>query len=216
LRQDSYKALTEPVTFVEADGTKVETVHTARFGEIEERFYAATPKGRKLYDDCLAAAEVMKEENPGLIKKDFELYQEKFAECFDSFPKTLPELLEQKLVFGRYTATEKGLRAKGNINTTDILELVKLGYADYDGLRYEDFLPFSAAGIFASNLGQYGTKSTATEKPVYTKETLERIMNKSIVDATELYASMEKESLNEVFARLGLSEKPRRESAMAM
>jgi uncharacterized glyoxalase superfamily metalloenzyme YdcJ len=202
LRQDSYKALTEPVTFVEADGTKIETVHTARFGEIEERFYAATPKGRKLYDECLAAAETKK--NPSLIKKDFDAYQNEFSKCFDAFPKTLPELLEQKLVFGRFFATERGLAAKGKISTNDIWELVKLGYADYDGLRYEDFLPFSAAGIFASNLGQYGTKSTATQKPVYTKESLEKIMGKTIVDATELYAAMESESINEVFARLGL------------
>ncbi|TAK92687.1 MAG: DUF1338 family protein, partial [Verrucomicrobia bacterium] len=36
LRQDSYKALTEPVKFREADGTTVDTVHTARFGEIEQ------------------------------------------------------------------------------------------------------------------------------------------------------------------------------------
>lgn len=206
LRQDSYKALTEPVTFVEADGTKIETVHTARFGEIEERFYAATPKGRKLYDECLAAAETMKEKNPGLIKKDFDAYQNEFAKCFDAFPKALPELLERKLVFGRFFATEKGLAAKGNIHTSDIWELVKLGCADYDGLRYEDFLPFSAAGIFASNLGQYGTKSTASTKPVYTQKNLEDIMEKKIVDATELYSSMEKKSIDEVLAQLGLSQ----------
>ncbi len=205
LRQDSYKALTEPVTFVEADDVKIETVHTARFGEIEQRFYAATPKGRKLYDECLAAAEAQK--NPDLIKKDFETYQEAFAKCFAPFPKTLPELLEQKLVFGRYSVTEKGLAAKGKINTTDILELVKLGYVDYDGLRYEDFLPFSAAGIFASNLGQYGTKSTAKEKPSYTKDTLEKIMGRKVIEATEIYARQEEESIRETFEQLSLSQK---------
>jgi uncharacterized glyoxalase superfamily metalloenzyme YdcJ len=204
LRQDSYKALTEPVTFIEADGTKVETVHTARFGEIEERFYAATPKGRKLYDECLAAADVMKEKNPGVIKKDFDTYQKKFADCFGAFPTTVPGLLEQKLVFARFFATEKGLASNGKINANDIWELVKLGYADYDGLRYEDFLPFSAAGIFASNLGQYGTKSTAAERPTYTQESLERIMGKPIVEATKLYAEMESDSIEEVFAQLGL------------
>ena len=205
LRQDSYKALTEPVTFIEADGTKVETVHTARFGEIEQRFYAATPKGRKLYDDCLAAAEAQKD--PNLIKKDFDAYQEAFAKCFAPFPKTLPELLEQKLVFGRYSVTKKVLAAKGKINATEILELVKLGYVDYDGLRYEDFLPFSAAGIFASNLGQYGTKSTASAKPVYSQATLEKIMGKKIIDSNDIYSGLEAESINETFSQLGLSGK---------
>lgn len=203
LRQDAYKALTEPVTFQQPDGSKVETVHTARFGEIEQRFYAATPKGRKLYDDCLAAAEAQKK--PDLIKKDFDAFQEAFAKCFAPFPKTLPELLEQKLVFGRYSVTKKGLAAKGKINTTDILELVKLGYVDYDGLRYEDFLPVSAAGIFASNLGQYGTKSTAAEKPVYSQATLEKIMGKKIIDSNDSYSRLQAESISDVFAQLGLS-----------
>ncbi len=199
LRQDSYKALTEPVTFQQPDGSKVETVHTARFGEIEQRFYAATPKGRKLYDDCLAAGEAQKS------KKDFNAAQEAFTKCFAPFPKTLPELLEQKLVFGRYSATKKGLAAKKKINTTDIWELVKLGYVDYDGLRYEDFLPVSAAGIFASNLGQYGTKSTATEKPAYTQETLEKIMGKRIIDSNDSYGRLQAESISDVFEQLGLS-----------
>jgi uncharacterized glyoxalase superfamily metalloenzyme YdcJ len=204
LRQDSYKALTEPVTFVEADGSKVETVHTARFGEIEQRFYAATPKGRKLYDECLAAGD---EQKNALLKTDPEAAREVFAKCFAAFPKTLPELLERKLVYGRYSATKKGLAARGKIETTDIWELVKLGYVDYDGLRYEDFLPFSAAGIFASNLGQYGTKSTATEKQTYSSATLEKIMGRKIVDSTELYRQMEEDSINEVFAQLGLTGK---------
>ena len=37
LRQDSYKALTEPVEFTADDGIVTAATHTARFGEIEER-----------------------------------------------------------------------------------------------------------------------------------------------------------------------------------
>ena len=36
------------------------------------------------------------------------------------------------------------------------MALAKQGYVRFEGLRYEDFLPVSAWGIFASNLGQYG------------------------------------------------------------
>lgn len=207
LRQDAYKALTEPVTFQNADGSIVETVHTARFGEIEQRFYATTPKGRALYDRCLAEADAAREKNPGLAKKDFAAYEELYARPFAPFPKTLPELLEQGLVYGRYTATSAGLAAQGKIETTDVQELVRLGYADYEGLRYEDFLPVSAAGIFASNLNQYGTKATAATRPVYTQANLEEILGRKIVDANITYSGLEAQSLLQLFADLALTAK---------
>lgn len=54
LRQTAFKALAEPVKF--KTGNDWETArHTARFGEIEQRGIALTPKGRTLYDACLAA-----------------------------------------------------------------------------------------------------------------------------------------------------------------
>ncbi len=207
LRQDAYKALTEPVKFRNADGSVVDTVHTARFGEIEQRFYATTPKGRELYDKCLAEADAAKEKNPGLSKKDFAAHEEMYAKPFAPFPKKLPELLAQGLVYGRYSPTVKGLAAKVTINTTDINELVRLGYVDYEGLRYEDFLPVSAAGIFASNLNQYGTKSTAAKKPVYTQTMLEEILGRKIVDSNITYAGLEAESLWRVYSELGLLDK---------
>lgn len=53
LRQTAFKALTEEVQFQTPDGWET-THHTARFGEIEQRGAALTPKGRALYDECLA------------------------------------------------------------------------------------------------------------------------------------------------------------------
>jgi uncharacterized glyoxalase superfamily metalloenzyme YdcJ len=207
LRQDSYKALTEPVIFQQPDGTTVTAPHTARFGEIEQRFYATTTTGRELYDKCLAAGEVAREKNPGLIKQDYDAYLKVYADCFAPFPKTLPELLEQKLVYGRFTATAKGIPARGSITSVDLMALAKEGHVRYEGLRYEDFLPVSAAGIFASNLGQYGTKSTATERPTYSKKMLEDIMGKKIIDADVIYRGLEAESVKETYAQLGLWEK---------
>jgi len=207
LRQDSYKALTEPVKFHEADGGSVDTVHTARFGEIEQRFYATTPKGRALYDECLAAAEKLREREPDLIKCDYAGYQQAYAKCFAAFPKTLPALLEQRLVFARYSVTPKGLvaaKAK-SIRTTDLAELMRQGHVQAEGLRYEDFLPFSAAGIFASNLGQYGTQSTATDKPTYTQATLEGVLGRKIVDPNVIYQGQQAESVQRVYSELGLA-----------
>ena len=207
LRQDSYKALTEPVTFREADGSTVDAEHTARFGEIEQRFYATTPKGRALYDECLINADKVRETDPGFIKRDHEGYQQAYAKCFATFPKTLAGLLEQGLVYGIYSATAKGMEAvcQQQIQTRDANELVRLGFAQVEGLRYEDFLPFSAAGIFASNLGEYGTKSTAAAKPIYSQATLEQIMGRKIIDPNVTYARLQEESLSKLYSNLGIS-----------
>ncbi|MGI8906462.1 MAG: 2-oxoadipate dioxygenase/decarboxylase family protein [Candidatus Sumerlaeaceae bacterium] len=207
LRQDSYRALTEAVTFHEPDGSTVEAVHTARFGEIEQRFYATTPAGRELYDQCLAEAETERAKDPSLVKRDYSAYLAAYARAFAPFSETLPELLERKLVFGRYSVTPKGLQNAGTISSTDITELGRLEFVRYEGLRYEDFLPFSAAGIFASNLGQYGTDTHNAEKPVYTTHLLEEIMGRKIIDPNVTYHGLQSESLLEVYTELGLIDK---------
>ena len=213
LRQDAYKALTEPVEFTENDGTVVHTTHTARFGEIEERFYACTPTGRKLYDDCLALADAAREKDPSWPKRDMAGYEAAYAKPFAAFPKTLVELITGGFVYARFVATPAGVakgvaaRNAGESLPTDLFELVRMGYADYEGLRYEDFLPVSAAGIFASNLQQYGTKSTAAVKPTYTQTMLEEILGKRIIDATTVYAGVEAESKLETYGKLGLLER---------
>ncbi|MDX9911826.1 MAG: DUF1338 family protein [Phycisphaerales bacterium] len=204
LRQDAYKALTEAVRFTNPDGSTLDTVHTARFGEIEQRFYATTPKGREMYDRCLAATEGDPGCTPAAAKKDPAAYEAAYAKHFAPFPKTLPELLAAGLVYGRFEATNAGRGAAGTIDTTDLMELARRGLVSYEGLRYEDFLPVSAAGIFASNLSQYGTKSTAATKPTYTKAQLEAIMGKAIVDADGVYRGLQADSMLHAYAELGL------------
>ncbi|HLP82786.1 MAG TPA: DUF1338 family protein [Phycisphaerales bacterium] len=204
LRQDAYKALTEAVEFTNPDGSIVNTVHTARFGEIEQRFYATTPKGRELYDKCLSVADAAREKDPSFPKRDYPAYEAMYAEPFKAFPKTMRELLKAGLIYGRYSVTLKGMSAAAGSLPTDRFALVEQGYVRVEGLRYEDFLPVSAAGIFASNLNQYGTKSTAAVKPEYTQAQLEAVMGLSIINTDEQYAGMEAASLLEVYAKLGL------------
>ena len=206
LRQDAYKALTEPVTFTEDDGSTVSTTHTARFGEIEERFYACTPAGRALYDRCLAEADAAREQDPSLPKRDWDAYERAYAAPFAAFPKTLPELVERGLVFAQFAPTPAGLAAAraGRVTTTDLVELSRQGLVTCEGLRYEDFLPVSAAGIFASNLNQYGTASTARVRPTYSKAVLEAIMGKPIVEATEVSAGIDAASRIETWTALGV------------
>jgi uncharacterized glyoxalase superfamily metalloenzyme YdcJ len=203
LRQDAYRALTEPVAFRNADGSEVSSTHTARFGEIEQRFYAMTPEGRALYDACLAQADAAREKDPSLLKRDFEAYERLYAAPFARFPKTLRGLIEKGLVHATYEPTSAGLAAAGTIQTADLTELLRAGHVRVEGLRYEDFLPVSAAGIFASNLNQYGTKSTAAVRPTYTRAMLEEIMGKRIVDAVAIYHAMEARSILDTHHALG-------------
>jgi uncharacterized glyoxalase superfamily metalloenzyme YdcJ len=206
LRQDSYKALTEPVEFTEPDGTTVSATHTARFGEVEQRFYACTPKGRALYDRCLAAADAAKAEHPGLAKRDFAAYERLGQEAFAPFPRTLLELVGQGLVYARFRPTAAGIAAAraGAVGTSDLLALARAGLVAVEGVRYEDFLPVSAAGIFASNLQQYGTQSTAAAKPTYSQAQLETILGREIVDPDRTYAGIEAESRATTRQALGL------------
>ena len=74
LRQTAFKALSEPVEFKTNTGWET-AHHTARFGEIEQRGAALTPKGRALYDACLS-------------QKDF-----------SGFPDTTAELQAQDLAY---------------------------------------------------------------------------------------------------------------------
>lgn len=203
LRQDAYKALTEPVTFREADGSEIHSEHTARFGEIEQRFYATTPAGRKLYDRCLADFEDARAKDPSLTKQD-EAFAALQKAAFAPFPKSLTALLEKGLVYALYRPTPAGLAARGTIGTTDIHALIRQGYATREGQRYEDFLPVSAAGIFASNLSQYGTASTAKVRPVYSRAQLEAIMGKRFIDAETAYAGADARSRLDTYDALGL------------
>jgi uncharacterized glyoxalase superfamily metalloenzyme YdcJ len=101
------------------------------------------------------------------------------------------------------------------------MSLARRGFVTCEGLRYEDFLPVSAAGIFASNLNQYGTASTARVRPTYSKATLEDVMGRKIIESTEVYAGIDAASRLDTLERLGAlqqlvpSERARLEAAVA-
>lgn len=204
LRQDAYKALTEPVEFTNPDGSVTNASHTARFGEIEQRTYACTPKGRKLYDQCLAAAEAERDQDPGLVKRDYAAYEKAYAKHFSPIAKALGELIDAELVYAKFLPTSKGLSAKGSIATANLRELIAQGLVAFDGLRYEDFLPVSAAGIFASNLNQYGTAFTAKTRKTYVQADLEAIMGKPIIDADRVYRGVQAASIVDTLTKLGV------------
>lgn len=141
LRQTSFKALEETVLFA---GQKQGT-HTARFGEIEQRGVALTPKGRQLYDDLLRSAGT---------GQDNLTHQMHLQETFRTFPDSEFLMRQQGLGWFRYRLTPSGEAHRQAIHPGDDPQpLIERGWVVAQPITYEDFLPVSAAGIFQSNLG---------------------------------------------------------------
>ena len=140
LRQTSFKALEEKVRFV---GAQSAGSHTARFGEIEERGVALTPKGRALYDQLLS--ETRAKILPNADGSNSMDYLAELNKSFAFFPDDWRELHDDGLAYFRYKAVGD---ASG-----DLTDMLDSGAVEISPIIYEDFLPVSAAGIFQSNLG---------------------------------------------------------------
>lgn len=186
LRQTSFKALTESVKFAGEAG-----LHTARFGEVEQRSAALTPKGRALYDKLLD--DVREKIVPTPDGSNAGEYMRILGEVFEDFPSSPQEMREQKLAYFQYFITDKG-RAEG-INVTDLEELIAGGFIDFIPITYEDFLPVSAAGIFSSNASDKTTVDTFKSS---SQEEFETALGQSVLSEFKLYQAMEDESLKNI------------------
>ncbi|NKQ11296.1 2-oxoadipate dioxygenase/decarboxylase HglS [Pseudomonas sp. SST3] len=189
LRQTSFKALEEHVAFADQDSP--EGRHTARFGEIEQRGAALTPKGRALYDKLLNAARAQLGEAPS--EGNAVRYAALLAEQFEAFPDSLDELHHQQLAYFRYLPTEQGLAARHVERASSLQALIDAGHVSYEPLVYEDFLPVSAAGIFQSNLGDNGSarcNSTGSQAE------LEAALGVPVLDEMKLYESSQARSID--------------------
>lgn len=143
LRQTSFMALEEPITFADdSEASSVPGVHTARFGEIEQRGIALTHLGRQLYDRLLGEA---------IAGDPTVAYSERLEKVFAAFPDDLAELRRARLAFFRYRikASAAGFhQAIGDTSERPLEELITLGLVQAEPITYEDFLPVSAAGTF--------------------------------------------------------------------
>lgn len=138
LRQTSFRALAEPRTFREADGSLAEGELRVRFGEVEARGVALTPQGRALYD----------------------------AEGIEPFGATDAELDAADLAY--YTRGDDGELAP---------------------IVYEDFLPKSAAGIFASNLTSDGSADVSQRAAARDASWLQEVLGRQLHDPYALYGA---------------------------
>ena len=197
LRQTSFKALDEPVAFTDSPQSKGS--HSARFGEIEQRGAALTPKGRALYDQLLNAARDALGEFPN--EANAQRYNALMAEHFAQFPDTLDELRQQALAYFRYFPTSKGLAAKGTLAKPLTLEyLLEQQCLRAEPLVYEDFLPVSAAGIFQSNLGDAAQSHYAGQS---NRQAFETALGRTTIDELALYAATQQRSIDECMSALG-------------
>ena len=198
LRQTSFKALDEPISFIDQQGNERGS-HSARFGEIEQRGAALTPKGRALYDRLLAASRQALGAAPN--EANAERYNALQQQHFAAFPDSLAEMREQGLAYFRYFVTDKGLGNHDTPSATDLQALIANGRITFEPLVYEDFLPVSAAGIFQSNLGDDAQRSFATRA---NRESFEHALGRTTLDELTLYADTQRRSLAECAAKLRL------------
>lgn len=191
LRQTSFKALEEDVSFFATDGQIIQGHHTARFGEIEQRGAALTAKGRNLYDGLLQAAQDQLQVPAN--EKNAPQYMAILNEKFSQFPDDYPTMRAEKLAFFRYFPTEKGLSTP-TVSMQDLTldELIDGEFIQYEPLVYEDFLPVSAAGIFQSNLGDKGHSQFAGHS---SKQDFQRALGATVIDELQLYEETQQRSI---------------------
>jgi uncharacterized glyoxalase superfamily metalloenzyme YdcJ len=197
LRQTSFKALQEPITFIGESGHQSGS-HSARFGEIEQRGAALTAKGRELYDQLLNSARDALGEFPN--EGNAVRYAQLLEQAFQAFPDSHDEMRRQGLAFFRYFATEQGLAARGRLSA-NLEQLIEAGHVRVEPLVYEDFLPVSAAGIFQSNLGDDAQSQYATQS---NQQDFERALGRPTINELGLYAETQQRSLVECARALGL------------
>ena len=198
LRQTSFKALEEAVSFIRANGTWQAGSHTARFGEIEQRGVALTPKGRALYDRLLN--ETRERVRPAADGSNATDYEAALSEVFKAFSDDWEGIRRAGLGYFRYSLTERGRASRGR--KVDFETAIEEGLIQFDPIVYEDFLPVSAAGIFQSNLGDEATQEFVASP---NKVMFERDLGASIVDEFAHYAEIERASIKACFAVIDLA-----------
>ncbi len=186
LRQTSFKALEETVHFPSGEAADAGT-HTARFGEIEQRGLALTPKGRALYDQLLAQAR-----DSGGAGSTGQDYPTRLAAAFTAFPDDHDTLRREGLGYYRYALTDAGRGNPAAVGDLPAEALIAAGLASADPIVYEDFLPVSAAGIFQSNLGGDEQRAYAAHA---NRDAFEQALGIKVEDEFAIYERLQADSL---------------------
>ncbi|CAM1503322.1 Fc.00g080980.m01.CDS01 [Cosmosporella sp. VM-42] len=193
LRQTSFLALEESIKFQNSNGILVEGTHIARFGEVEERGAAVTPAGRRLYDELLT--KTMERWTASSSQSNPNAMDNVLTNVFRAYPDDWAELRSQGLVYCTYLRTRKEAPTAMPVDSPPEA-LVSQGLLEAEPITYEDFLPFSAAGIFQSNL-RPGSKATRVPNQASNSdlEGFESALGRRVLDSDALYLQAQNESL---------------------
>lgn len=207
LRQTSFLAVDEGIVFDGPEGKGEKGSHCARFGEIEQRGAALTPKGRRKYDEVVFAAN-----HRDLLKKGKEA---EYKLLFDSaFPDDWESLRAEGLIWVEYSLTQKGSEISKTLGSGEgaaktLQKAIEEGLVTWRPILYEDFLPLSAAGIFQSNL-RHDSTVRVTDKAAggsdKSKQQLRHVLGEdAMLDEMKLYEAQQEGSIAEVGRHLGIS-----------
>ena len=204
LRQTSFRALSEPRTFREADGRISPGELRVRFGEVEARGIALTPAGRDRFDELVAAVDRRLAEDPELRRADVapQVWNQ-------GLPRTERDLCLAGLGFFTFRAAPNVVAGRATPEQAAALErgeaaaLVQAGVLHPEPIVYEDFLPRSAAGIFASNLTDSGTMDADQGGAERDAGWMADVMGTAVHVPEELYALEASASLGAVEMVLG-------------
>jgi len=194
LRQTSFKAIEEAVSFRDGTGKVHKGSHTARFGEIEQRGIALTPKGRALYDRLLAQARL--EVRPSADGSNAGAYRAALETAFQAFPDDWAAIRKAGLGYFSYSLGDTISRAGAR---DDLEALIAAGAIRCEPIIYQDFLPISAAGIFQSNLGDADAQEFVASP---NQRLFEQALGAKVLNEFEHYAQIEMASLDHCLRRL--------------
>jgi uncharacterized glyoxalase superfamily metalloenzyme YdcJ len=204
LRQTSFRALAEPRSFRGPDGVVTEGTLRVRFGEVEARGIALTPAGRERFDDLVAAVDRRLAEDPELGRADVapDVWRA-------GLPGTERELCLQGLGFFTYRVDEDVASGRRSPEQSAALEggdaaaLVRAGVLHPEPIVYEDFLPRSAAGIFASNLTDAGSRDEEQGGAERDAGWMSGVLDREVHVPEEIYARESSASLRAAQLALG-------------
>jgi uncharacterized glyoxalase superfamily metalloenzyme YdcJ len=204
LRQTSFRALAERRAFRGADGEVSPGTLRVRFGEVEARGIALTPAGRDRFEELSAEVDQRIPRNPGLGRGDVA------AQVWnEGMPATERDLWLEGLGFFTFRL-DTGVAAGSvspeqsvGLDRGGLSALVEAGVLHLEPIVYEDFLPRSAAGIFASNLTGRGVIDASQGGAQRDAGWMSDVMDRTVHVPEEIYAQEVATSLAAVQQVLG-------------
>jgi uncharacterized glyoxalase superfamily metalloenzyme YdcJ len=198
LRQTSFRALAEPRLFRTGDGSVHRGELRVRFGEVEARGIALTPAGRDTYDAIQTRVEQRMRDEPAAARTD--VAARVWAE---QMPGTEAGLFNADLAYFTVSARPER-RGDGSTPPSNAVTLLEQGWLRAEPIVYEDFLPRSAAGIFASNLAAATAVDDSVSGSARDLEWLAGSIDREIHDPYRLYEGQRAESFRRAATELGL------------